>query len=82
MIAVEYGVSWTGLLLLAGHIHMSAVSCGWGGKSVDIGWVLSHIWRWVGSKLVWMGSAGMTKLFFIGFLLTSSRLTEAYFHDG
>lgn len=82
MIAVGYGVSWTGLLLLAGHIHMSAVSCGLGGKSVDIGWVLSHIWRWAGSKLVWMGSAGMTKLFFIDFLLTSGRPTGAYFHDG
>ena len=46
---------------------MSAVSYGLGGNCVDLGRGLMHVWRWTGSKLFWIGSAGMTKLFFIGF---------------
>ena len=61
---------------------MSAVSYGLGGNCVDLGRGLMHVWRWTGSKLFWIGSAGMTKLFFIGFFHASSRLTGAYFHHG
>ena len=51
---------------------MSAVSYGLGGNCVDLGRGLMHVWRWTGSKLFWIGSAGMIKLFFIGFFHASS----------
>ena len=60
---------------------MSVVSYGLGGNSVDLGRGLMHVWRWTGSKLFWIGSAGMTKLFFIRFFVCCTGYVPTYIEE-
>lgn len=61
---------------------MSAVSCGLGGNSVGLCWMLSHVWGWLVPSCSRMGSDGMTKLSFTGFSHPSSGLARVYSHGG
>jgi hypothetical protein len=52
---MRVGLSWTDLLALTGHTEIPKVICGLGGRSLDFGWAILHVWMWDGSKLVYDG---------------------------